>query len=398
MAQFDNHIQSNFMTLLQNVIRLIANSPKLEAVAPTILRESIALTGASAGFYTVLEEPSALYVNNLTEDMLPDNDMLIASVEGLEHDIHLSTNLPEPLHGSFKGWLVVPMMHKHELAGVFGLLFSEDITLSDEASSVLLSLMDSLTIVTSSEKSSARHYKVTQNQNEFVRIVSHDLRTPLTSIRGFASMIESAEEDPRKSHFADKILSGVTQMTSLVDNIQDAGRYDPETGFYEMERTPTDLIEMVHGIVRNHLLPAEKEDLTLRVSTSDNIPIVNVDNNMIERSIINLVDNAIKYTPNGGEIEVGLEKKDDNLLITISDNGYGISPENISQLFNRHFRIRRREHNRVKGSGLGLFIVRSVAHHHDGEAFVESVEGKGSTFGLRIPLKGENLLGGVASV
>jgi signal transduction histidine kinase len=129
------------------------------------------------------------------------------------------------------------------------------------------------------------------------------------------------------------------------------------------------------------------------VDVSDDVPIVNVDANMIERSIINLVDNAIKYTPNGGIIKVGVKRKDDNLLITISDNGYGISPENIRQLFQRHFRIRRKEHNRVKGSGLGLFIVRSVARHHGGDAFVESVEGQGSTFGIRIPLEGENLLG-----
>jgi two-component system phosphate regulon sensor histidine kinase PhoR len=114
---------------------------------------------------------------------------------------------------------------------------------------------------------------------------------------------------------------------------------------------------------------------------------------MIERSIINLVDNAIKYTPNGGKIMVGVKRKENDLLITISDNGYGISPENMRQLFQRHFRIRRKEHNRVKGSGLGLFIVRSVARHHGGDAFVESVEGEGTTFGIRIPLEGENLVG-----
>jgi signal transduction histidine kinase len=198
-------------------------------------------------------------------------------------------------------------------------------------------------------------------------------------------------------HFVEKILNGVSQMTSLVDNIQDAGRYDPETGFYEMERAPTDLIDMVRRIVSTHLVPAEKGELSLGVNIADDIPIVNVDANMIERSIINLVDNAIKYTPNGGRIEVGLRRENDDLLITISDNGFGISEENIRQLFNRHFRIRRREHTRVKGSGLGLFIVRSVARHHNGDAFVKSVEGEGSTFGIRIPLAGENLLGGSAS-
>ncbi|GAB5492124.1 MAG: hypothetical protein Phog2KO_23390 [Phototrophicaceae bacterium] len=356
------------------------------------------MTSAIAGFFQVFEDPYKVYLNTISENELPDSKLLLESIQSLGYDIHLSGKLPSPLNDSFKGWLIVPIAFKGKQAGIFCLLFSDDMSLSEDASSILLSMMDSLAIVTASEKTLAHHQKVTDNQNEFVRIVSHDLRSPLTSIKGFASMLESSSEDVQTVHFAEKILNGVTQMTSLVDNIQDAGRYDPETGFYEMERSPVDLIEMVHRIVRTHLLPAEKQDLTLKVSTSDNIPIVNVDMNMLERSIINLVDNAIKYTPNGGEIEVGLNKQGNDLLITISDNGYGISEENIRQLFERNFRIRRREHYSVKGSGLGLFIVRSVAQHHSGEAFVESVEGEGSTFGIRIPLEGENLLGGMASV
>jgi signal transduction histidine kinase len=150
---------------------------------------------------------------------------------------------------------------------------------------------------------------------------------------------------------------------------------------------------MVQNIAKNHLVPAEKEELSLKINADNSIPIVNVDANMIERSIINLVDNAIKYTPNGGTIEVGIRNENNDIIITVKDDGYGIEANNLNRLFQRHFRIRRREHKRVKGSGLGLFIVRSVARYHGGDAFVESEVGKGSTFGIRIPLRGENLLG-----
>ena len=396
MAQFDNNVQSDNRTVLQDIMRLVARSPQLEKVAPIILKEARIILQAAAGFYIVFEEPRERFLNSIEETDVPEIEALFSVVGGLNHDIHLSNSLPDPLQDKYKGWLLVPIMHRGKTAGLFSLLFDNEIVLSDEASTLLMSLMDGLTIVTSSEKVAARHHKLTQNQNEFVRIVSHDLRSPLTSIKGFASMLESAEEDPKLLHFVEKILNGVTQMTSLVDNIQDAGRYDPETGFYEMERAPVDLIDMVQKIVDTHLVPAEKGELSLAVNIADDIPIVSIDANMIERSIINLVDNAIKYTPNGGRIEVGLRRENDDLLITISDNGYGISEENRRKLFNRHFRIRRREHNRVKGSGLGLFIVRSVARHHNGDAFVESVEGEGSTFGIRIPLAGENLPGGSA--
>ncbi|MEM9950664.1 MAG: HAMP domain-containing sensor histidine kinase [Chloroflexota bacterium] len=393
MRQFNNSTQPNNLTVLQDILRLMAKSPRLETIAPTILRESARLMQASAGFYIVFDEPYLSFRHQLADDKFPDVDDLMSIAEKLDYNLHVSNNLLSPLAQQFKGWVLVPIIHKKESVGLFSLLFDTEIMLSDEASMLVLSLLDSLTIITSTEKVNARHHKLMQNQNEFVRIVSHDLRSPLTSIKGFASMLEDALSDDKLKHFASKILSGVTQMTTLVDNIQDAGRYDPETGFYEMERTPTDLIDVVNKIVNTHLVPAEKGELTLGVKIADNIPIVNVDATMIERSITNLVDNAIKYTPNGGRIEVGLQKDDGDLLITISDNGYGISEDNMLQLFNRHFRIRRREHTRVKGSGLGLFIVRSVARHHDGDAFVESIEGEGSTFGIRIPLAGDNLLG-----
>jgi signal transduction histidine kinase len=394
MTHYDNNIQPERLALLQDILRLIARTPALEAAAPSILNEILMITQASATFYLVFDEPHILYVNGLDENLIPSDEVMQDFVDDLSPDIHISNILPEALGEHYAGWLLVPVEYRDTKAAVFALLFKTQVGLSDDTTELLMALVDGLTIATHNEKSKAHHEKLMRNQHEFVRIVSHDLRSPLTSIKGFASMLEASEQDEKKLHFAQKILAGVSQMTSLVDNIQDAGRYDPETGFYEMERSPTDLIDMVQNIVKHHLLPAEKEALTLKVNVQDDIPIVNVDPNMIERSIINLVDNAIKYTPNGGNIEVGLKTEKGDLIITISDNGFGISKENMRQLFQRHFRIRRREHNRVKGSGLGLFIVRSVARHHDGDAFVESVEGEGTTFGIRIPLTGENLLGG----
>jgi len=393
MAQFDKSVQSNH-AVLQNVLRLIARTPSLEIVAPKILKEAIRLAQAQGGFYLVFDDPYKLYLEGVQAEQMPSEDLLEDAIQGMSYDIHVSNDLPAPLKDYFNGWLLTPIVGWKSLAGVIGLLYNVDVTLADETTPMLMSLLDGLTIVTTSEQAEVRHRKLTANQNEFVRIVSHDLRSPLTSIKGFASMLEDIEVDEKKLHFAEKILNGVTQMTSLVDNIQDAGRYDPETGFYEMERTPTDLISIVQEIVRTHLVPAEKGELTLTMDVADNIPIVNVDANMIERGITNLVDNAIKYTPNGGNIAVGLKKVDNDLLITITDTGYGISEDNLRDLFKRHTRIRRKEHNRVKGSGLGLFIVRSVALHHHGDAFVQSELNKGSTFGIRIPLAGENLLGG----
>ncbi len=235
--------------------------------------------------------------------------------------------------------------------------------------------------------------KLSRNQHEFMRIAAHDLRSPLTSIQGFANMLQLGlvgELNEKQLQFVEKVLSGISQMTALVENIQDAGRFDPETGFYEMLREPTDLMDLVTEIVRKHLIPAEKSELTITTEIADDIPILSADTNMLERAIANLVDNAIKYTPNGGRITIKVFVQDRSVIVGVQDNGLGISPENQKRLFQRHQRIARQEHKRVKGSGLGLFIVRSVAQRHNGEAWVESTEGQGSTFFMRIPLDGTN--------
>ncbi len=237
--------------------------------------------------------------------------------------------------------------------------------------------------------------KLSRSQHEFIRLVSHDLRSPLTSMRGFASMLEmraNGDLTEKQAYYVDKILSGISQMATLVDNIQDAGRFDPETGFYEMNRSQTDVGEIIQQIVENHLVPAEKGELTITVTLANNLPIINADSLMLERAITNLVDNAIKYTPNGGTIEVAGQVNERAVYVVVKDNGPGIRHEDQKLLFRRHSRLMRQENKRIKGSGLGLFIVRSVAQRHGGEAWVESIEGQGSSFYFSIPLEGDNLL------
>lgn len=241
------------------------------------------------------------------------------------------------------------------------------------------------------------HFKLlNRNQAEFVRLVSHDLRSPLTYMQGFASMLSMVGEmNERQESFAEKILNGISQMTALVDNIQDAGRWDPETGFYEMSREPCDITNLIRDIVANHQAVADKQGITLSADIAPNVPIVNIDPLMVERGLINLVANAIKYSPDGGTVTVSVEVKDNNIVVCVRDTGLGIAAEHIPQLFHRGGRIVTPaiKKNRIKGSGLGLFIVRSVARRHSGDVWVESTLGEGSSFYFRIPLVGANLVG-----
>jgi len=238
-----------------------------------------------------------------------------------------------------------------------------------------------------------RYKNLRDNQSEFVSTVSHDLRSPLTFMHGYASMLPMVGElNEKQRSFADKIIVGIAQMTDLVDKILDASRLDPD-GNYELNRDACDVAMVVSEIASTHQLPAEKKNLRLTVEMDPALPILNLDDLMLRRALNNLVDNAIKYTPESGAITVGATIQDNNLLLTVKDTGLGISEENQKRLFERFRRVRRREHQAIKGNGLGLFIVKSVAQKHGGDAWVESVEGEGSTFAIRIPLEGQNLIG-----
>jgi signal transduction histidine kinase len=279
----------------------------------------------------------------------------------------------------------VPLLNNGQVVGVLWLAAHTDLNLEGDT---LPALVDGLRIIARERLALAHKERVNLNQTESVRIVLHDIRSPLTSMQGFASMLEAGmagELNEKQLHFVERILAGITTITGLVENIQDAGRYDPETGFYVMQREPCDLEEIISRIIQQHIVPAEKQELTLSADL-ETAPIINADRTMLERAITNLIDNAIKYTPNGGQITVGVERQDDDIVITVKDSGYGISPENQRMLFERHARIERPEHKRVKGSGLGLFIVRSVAQRHGGRAWVESQEGQGSAFKFSIPI------------
>lgn len=238
-----------------------------------------------------------------------------------------------------------------------------------------------------------RFKRLNRNMAEFLSTVSHDMRTPLTFMKGYLDMLGMIGPlTDRQLEFVDKIGGGVTQMAEMVEKILDAGRLDPHTGSYELAREPADLAEVAHRAIQALLEPARKKGLTLSTTIADHLPILNVDRVMLGSAFANLVENAVKYTPEGGTVEVTLGMEQNKIVFRVRDNGYGIPATDRERLFQRNVRIHRPEWKRVKGSGLGLFIVKNVAQRHGGDAWVEGAEGQGSTFCLSVPLDGPNLL------
>ncbi|RJP47466.1 MAG: HAMP domain-containing protein [Anaerolineaceae bacterium] len=230
------------------------------------------------------------------------------------------------------------------------------------------------------------HFKELDSmKSEFVATVSHDLRSPLTLMRGYATMLEMVGElNDQQQGYVRKIVSGVENMSRLVNNLLDLGRIEIGVGL-QVETVPIhDIVERVVGALQ---LQASQKNIQLSVDAMRDVPAtVEADQALLHQGVYNLVENAIKYTPNGGLVNLRVRATQKELVFEVQDNGIGISPSDLPRLFEKFYRGKQRDARSQHGSGLGLAIVRSIAERHGGKVWVESELGEGSTFFLQVPL------------
>lgn len=221
-------------------------------------------------------------------------------------------------------------------------------------------------------------------RKEFVANVSHELRTPLTAIKGFTETLrDGAISDPvRGPRFLATIEKHVDQLTNLVADLLDLSRLEnyPELP----RRVEVDPLGVAQRSVELLSPAAAKKQQIVRFSAGDDIPTVPGDPDDLERAVTNLVDNAVKYTPAGGRIDVRVQAEDGFVVIEIADNGIGIAEDELPRIFERFYRVDRSRSRDMGGTGLGLSIVKHVANAHRGTVEVQSQPGKGTTFRLKI--------------
>jgi signal transduction histidine kinase len=222
-------------------------------------------------------------------------------------------------------------------------------------------------------------------KDEFVASVSHELRTPLTSIHGYVSLLLERPDLPEDVLGQLGIVDRNTErLRRLVADLLHTAEADE--GAMHVVRTLADLGEIVRESVRAATPAAEAAGIELELEAPEELPAV-VDPQRMAQVVDNLVSNALKYTPAGGRVRVGLGVDGSRVELVVSDTGIGIEATDRSRLFTRFFRARHAEEQSIQGVGLGLSITRSIVECHGGRIEVQSEVGRGSTFRVRIPLE-----------
>ncbi len=234
------------------------------------------------------------------------------------------------------------------------------------------------------------HFKeLDEMKSDFVATVSHDLRAPLTFIRGYTTMLAMVGElNDKQRDYMERILKGIDQMSALIDDLLNLRRIEAGVG---IRQAPCHLGLVLVEAVDTMRARAVGKGITLRLEPTEGSPTIIGDRTLLRQSIGNLVDNAIKYTPGGGQVSVGMvvNHAAGEVVIHIADSGIGIAPEDQVRLFEKFYRIKRRETTDTPGTGLGLALVKGIVEHHGGRVWVESTLNQGSTFYIALPLPPE---------
>jgi signal transduction histidine kinase len=242
--------------------------------------------------------------------------------------------------------------------------------------------------------------EIDKAKTEFVSLASHQLRTPLSAVNWYVEMLLSGDAGTLNSEqkkYLDEVYKGNQRMVELVNSLLNVSRL--ELGTFLIEPKPTDVVLLAQSVADEQKLQIDQKKILFSFLFEKNIPVIQADPKLLRMVLQNLLVNAVKYTPEKGTIALSIslaDKKD--LLIKISDTGYGIPKHQQDKIFTKLFRADNVREKDTQGTGLGLYIVKSIMDHSGGKIWFESEENKGTTFFVRLPLVGMKKKEGVKTL
>jgi len=223
-------------------------------------------------------------------------------------------------------------------------------------------------------------------RKDFVANVSHELRTPLAIIKGYVETLLDAEPPDAATgkQFLETIQRHSRRLEALIDDLLSISALESQQA--RLEFGPASLRSTAAGVIEELTQRARDKSITITLEIPDNIPSVRADVQRLHQVLVNLIDNAIKYTPAGSQVRVSASQKNGHIEVCIADNGPGIAAEHLPRIFERFYRVDKARSRELGGTGLGLAIVKHIIQAHGGRVWVESQQEKGSQFYFTLPL------------
>jgi len=278
----------------------------------------------------------------------------------------------------------------------WNVIFEPILKVNGEIQEILIVIID----VTSEIKSTIDMEKTVQSQGEFLVNISHDLKTPLNVISATAQLVNmycnTGELDKRKHSFIkyiDSINQNCYKLSKMINNIVDLSKI--ESGFFKLNISNNNIVEVVEEIVMSVTNFTDSKGLNIIFDTDIEEKTIACDPEKVERIVLNLISNAIKFTDEGDEIFIQIKDKNEFVEISVKDNGIGIEDEHLNMIFDRFKQVDNSLSRNAEGTGIGLNLVKSIVELHGGRIYVESEFGKGSKFTVILPsgkVLHENLL------
>ena len=230
--------------------------------------------------------------------------------------------------------------------------------------------------------------KLNETKKTFLKTTSHELRTPITSIKGYVQMLMKKtlggiNDEQMKS--LEVILRNTNRLDQVIQNILDASNLESGSmKFIQRKVSPRLLVEEITKMIEPF---ANKKEMTIHVNLEKNLPDLIIDGERIKQVLMNLVDNAIKFSPNGSKIYIGVRKEKEDILFEVQDFGQGIPKDKQGKIFESFYQADSGDDRKFGGAGLSLALCRGIVGLHGGKIWFESTEGTGTTFLFTIPIQ-----------
>jgi len=225
-------------------------------------------------------------------------------------------------------------------------------------------------------------------KSDFVAMVSHELRAPLTSVEQQLSVVLAGiigEVNERQKEMLGRAKERTHALLTLINDLLDLSKI--EAGFVVQQKEPTQITELLEKVIELLKYEAERKNISLQLSCSEELPQVMADRGNMEEVFINLVSNGIKYTSEGGSVSLYARIEGSHLCVEVVDTGIGIAAEDLPRIFDKFYRVKNTQTRKITGTGLGLPIVKGIVEAHLGSIDVESQPGIGSKFRVYLPLE-----------